>query len=151
MATVKIKGLDKFNRDFKRHAKNISKGSPVFNEIGELWARDVKKIFDIGGDPKWKPSGRASAGGTVKAGKRKGQMKKGKTLIRHSHLKNSIMPRVEGNKIILGTNKVYAAIHNYGGKTGRGHKVTMTKREFMMLRPSIMRDILKRLTRAATK
>ncbi len=48
-----------------------------------------------------------------------------------THLKDSIKGRASKNKVVFSTDKVYAQVHNEGGKAGRGSGFTMPKREFM--------------------
>lgn len=59
----------------------------------------------------------------------------GKTrlLIRSGHLRQSRQPFRRGNTSGVGSNLVYAAIHQMGGKTGRGHKITIPARPYLGL------------------
>lgn len=43
---------------------------------------------------------------------------------------------------IVGTNEPYAAIHQLGGKAGRGRKVAIPARPFLILTPQDEADIL---------
>ncbi|TSA12012.1 MAG: phage virion morphogenesis protein, partial [Deltaproteobacteria bacterium] len=48
-------------------------------------------------------------------------------------LRGSIAPtEIRANGIIIGTNVIYAAIHQFGGKAGRGRKVTIPARPYLM-------------------
>lgn len=113
--SVQIKGVKKLNQELSQRVKLISLGSPVFGEIGNYIVRDIRRIFQQGGDPKWPESNRARKGGFVKSGKRKGEFKKGKTLQKTGRLRNSITYEVRGTDVIVGTNVKYAAIHQFGG------------------------------------
>ena len=63
------------------------------------------------------------------------------------HLRDSIRHQVSGgNTLRVGTNKVYGAIHQLGGKTGRGHKVTMPARPFLGIGKEDSKDIVEVLT-----
>ena len=42
----------------------------------------------------------------------------------------------------VGTNEPYAAIHQFGGKAGRGRKVDIPARPFLALTPQDKADIL---------
>lgn len=56
-----------------------------------------------------------------------------KPLIRTGRLRASIAWKVAGNAIAVGTNLVYAAIHQFGGRAGRGRKVRIPARPFLGL------------------
>jgi phage virion morphogenesis protein len=80
--------------------------TPVMQEIGEIIVTQSAEAFEQGGLPghKWPESARVKASG-------------GQTLVDSARLKNSITARASGNKVEVGTNVVYAAIHQFGGKT----------------------------------
>lgn len=59
------------------------------------------------------------------------KLKQRKILIRSARLRNSISSRASGTKIYVGTNLVYARIHQMGGNAGRGKKVTIPARPFL--------------------
>lgn len=46
-------------------------------------------------------------------------------------LMRSITARVQGKRVYWGSNKVYARIHQLGGKAGRGHAVTIPARPYL--------------------
>ena len=51
-------------------------------------------------------------------------------------LKNSITYAVVGdNRLLIGTNLVYAAIHQLGGMAGRGHRSKIPPRPYLVFRP----------------
>lgn len=133
--------------------------SPAFKEIGQLIRDSSIKNFKEGGRPtKWKISKRA-------------ELQNGQTLMDSGKLKNSITYNAYSNKAIIGTNKPYAAIHQFGGKIpphaiepifkkalywkGAKHPVKrvmhpgfqMPKRPFLLIQKEDMveiKDILKR-------
>ena len=43
--------------------------------------------------------------------------------------------------VILGTNKIYGAIHQFGGQTGKNHSVTIEQREYLMIQPEDMEEM----------
>lgn len=55
----------------------------------------------------------------------------GKTLIKDHHLYDSYVFQLARGGVVVGSNKVYAAIHHFGGETGRGHKTKITARPVM--------------------
>lgn len=99
-------------------AAKPAKFSAVLRDIGE----------DILGDAKDNIHSQKLVGGgampTSKAAAKRG----GKTLLDKGHLRDSYTYQLSGATLAVGSNMVYAAIHHFGGKTGRGHKVTITPR-----------------------
>lgn len=56
----------------------------------------------------------------------------GKTLIDKHALYDSYVYQLARGGVVVGSNKEYAAIHHFGGETGRtGHRFTMTARPVM--------------------
>jgi phage virion morphogenesis protein len=66
----------------------------------------------------WLPSARALA-------------QDGTTLYDEGHLLDSLSARGQAGRAEVGFARVYAAIHNFGGKAGRGHKTTLPARPFL--------------------
>lgn len=58
---------------------------------------------------------------------------KNKILIRSGHLRSSRQTFRRDNVSGIGSNLIYAAIHQMGGKTGRGRKVLMPARPYLGL------------------
>lgn len=52
-------------------------------------------------------------------------------LIQRGHLKGSITYQVAGRTLTVGSNMVYARIHQLGGQAGRGHSVTIPARPYL--------------------
>lgn len=80
------------------------------------------------GGEKWKPSKRAIAQG-------------GKTLTDTARLRRSLTMRASAEQVEVGSNAIYAGIHNFGGKTGRGHKVVLPARPFLGISDDDEQDI----------
>ena len=97
--------------------------SPVFDEIGSSIATSILDRFERqrgpDGEP-WTPSLRA-------------EQENGQTLTDSAHLRQSITWNATGDGVEIGTNKVYAAIHQFGGQAGRRHSVTLPPRPFLGL------------------
>lgn len=55
----------------------------------------------------------------------------------------SITSYYDESLAIVGTNKVYAAIHQFGGKAGRGKKVEISNRPYLKLGEEEISDINK--------
>jgi len=90
-------------------------------EIGEYLVGDIQDNFDrqrlFDGSPM--PQSKAAL------------KRAGKTLIKDHHLYDSYVFQLARGGVVVGSNKVYAAIHHFGGETGRGHKTKITARPVM--------------------
>lgn len=79
--------------------------TPLMDDIGAHVEMSTKERFDTNiapdGTP-WKPSRRAENEG-------------GKTLLDSGHFRDSITRDVTGDSATIGTNIIYAAIHQFGG------------------------------------
>ena len=95
--------------------------TPVMQTIGEIIVEQTDTAFETGVAPDgkaWPASGRALASG-------------GQTLIDTAVLRNSITVQATENQVEVGTNVLYAAIHQLGGKAGRGKKAIIPSRPFL--------------------
>jgi phage virion morphogenesis protein len=95
--------------------------TPVMQTIGEIIVEQTDTAFETGVAPDgtaWPASGRAQATG-------------GQTLIDTAVLRNSINVLATDNQVEVGTNVLYAAIHQLGGKAGRGKKTVIPSRPFL--------------------
>lgn len=106
-------------------AGRIERRQQAMEAIGLLARESVLTNFAVGGRPGWKAL----------------KYRSGSPLVDTGRLKNSITKQVASNVVIVGTNVVYAAIHNFGGKAGRNRKVTVPQREFMLLQDEDVTDI----------
>lgn len=78
--------------------------SPVMKQVAQIVRTSVIRNFEVGGRPKWEPSQRARKEG-------------GMTLVKTARLRNSITARGYSDRAEVGTNVIYAAIHQLGGRT----------------------------------
>ncbi|MCG6552503.1 MAG: phage virion morphogenesis protein [Candidatus Magnetominusculus sp. LBB02] len=102
-------------------AQRVTNLKPAMQLIGKRVTASVKENFRAGGRPQmWIPSQRAKATGT-------------QTLIDTKNLMNTIHPTAYNDRVEIGTNVKYAAIHQFGGYTGRGHKSYIPPRPFLMV------------------
>jgi len=102
--------------------------TPVMKIIGETVRTSVVRNFEKGGRPDaWQPLAPATLKGE----------KRGAGILRRrgfaGGLLGSINSKAYKDRAVVGTNKVYGAIHQFGGKAGRGHKVTIPARPFLMV------------------
>lgn len=88
-----------------RLATVVSDLSPMLDEMGAALVSGTQRRFELGMAPdgsQWLPSRRASEEG-------------GQTLIKDGHLRDSITHTVEGDTVHVGSDRIYAAIHQFGG------------------------------------
>lgn len=104
-----------------RDLENLDLSEPL-DEIGVYLDTQVALRFDSESDPdgnRWPPSQRA-----LKTGD--------KTLQDRGHLRDSITHNLlSPTELEHGSDAVYAAIHQLGGKAGRGGSVNITPRPFL--------------------
>ena len=126
---------------------------PVLQTIGEGITERTKHRFDTSTAPDgtpWKPNSAATLamlgarlGGQKSKVKKDGslnargarQLAGKKPLIGASKdLRRQIIPLAMGNTLTVSSTPKYAAIQQFGGKAGRGHKVTIPARPFLPIR-----------------
>ena len=88
-----------------RLQKRLSNTTPAMRVIGETIKTSVERNFAASGRPAWAPSHRAREEG-------------GQTLSLSGVLRRSFTVEAGNGWAAVGTNVAYAAIHQFGGKTG---------------------------------
>ena len=68
------------------------------------------------------------------------------TLIQTGTLMDSYQAQVEGGDVVMGSNVIYAAIHDQGGDAGRNHAVHIDPRPILGVSPRNNRDIIDEIT-----
>jgi len=106
--------------------------------IAGLMKHAVEENFEKEGRPKWPPLSPV----TIKARQMKGYWP-GKILQQTGGLASSISSYSDNDKAVVGTNVVYAAIHQFGGKAGKLRKVNIPARPYLQLTDEDMEEILK--------
>lgn len=122
--------------------------TPAMRAAAQVLRSDILERFDTQTAPdgaSWKPLSAASilsrARRHAPAGYRKRRAQTvarfasgAKALLDTGQLRNSIkVLRANAAEAVVGTKLPYAAIHHFGGKAGRGRKVTIPARPFMGL------------------
>lgn len=122
--------------------------SPVMRNIGGQLRESSMRSFDDQRSPDgkaWRPLSAAaiisrarrnsSAGFAKRRAKTLQKFTTGaKALVDSGDLRDSVqIQSVTPHSVNVGTGKHYAAIHNFGGKAGRGRKVTIPARQFIGL------------------
>ena len=86
----------------------------------------VQQNFKQGGRPKWLGI----------------KYRNGKPLIDTGALRGNINQAYDNDTALVGTNMVYAAIHNFGGMAGRNRKVRIPARPFLVLTNEDKQDLM---------
>lgn len=107
--------------------KRLGNSGPAMKILGAIVRTSVVRNFEKGGRPtKWQPLSPETL-----------KKKKGTAILREQGMAGGLMGAVNfqafNSKAVVGANKVYAAIHHFGGKAGRGRKVTIPARPYMMI------------------
>lgn len=97
---------------FKELAAQLQNRQTLMKKIADIMHDAVEQNFEQEGRPRWIPSKRATKQG-------------GKTLQDTGQLAASISKYYDNDTAIVGTNKRYAVIHQFGGKAGRKHKANI--------------------------
>jgi phage virion morphogenesis protein len=95
----------------QRIQRRLSDLTPAMKIIGSIVRTSVMRNFEVGGRPRWKPLS------PITLARRKGN----KILMRQGFaggLAGSIHYKAEKDKAIVGTNKIYAAVHQFGARKG---------------------------------
>lgn len=116
-----VKALDRL------HAK-ASRLAPAFKNIGEVLLRSTQDRFSNQTDPDGRPWQRLKPS-TVASKAKRGHSDK--ILRQRGYLGDSIRYRANEGGIRIGTNRIYGALHQFGGKAGRGRKVSIPARPFL--------------------
>lgn len=132
-------------------AKRVQNMQPALQSIGEDIVERAKNRFDTSTGPDgvpWKPNSAATlamlAANLGKSYRKKGgdlnskgtaRVASKKPLIGESgDLRRQIVARANDISVTVTSSPVYAAIQQFGGKAGRGHKVTIPARPFLPVR-----------------
>lgn len=119
------------DRDARRYLGGILKRmgdpTPAMKIMGEIGRTSIVRNFEKGGRPdKWKKLSDATL-----------KRKKGSKILVNQGFAGGLMGSVNfkafKDKVVLSAKKIYAAIHHFGGMAGRGLKVEIPARPYMMI------------------
>lgn len=143
---IEVKVHDKEVRDLLADlAGRMGDLRPVMRVIGETMHTSIQRNFEKGGRPRsWKRLAPATIAQRKKEGKWPGRIlvRKGTS----GGLLGTLKYRPFSNKVVVRANKIYAAIHHFGGRAGRGHKVLIPARPYMMIQDEDLVEINKALS-----
>ena len=126
MIEIEINNAQQIASILNKLANTAQDRTPLMRSIAGTMESAVLQNFDVGGRPKWLGL----------------KYRQGTPLVDTENLMNSITSYYDNNIAMVGTNEPYAAIHQFGGKAGRGRKVDIPARPFLVLTPQDEDDIL---------
>lgn len=128
-----------FKEALDRATNGISDTQGLMTKIGQAMKSQTVRRFQAGVSPEgeaWEP---------VKNPRKdsKGRPRKGtaKPLVDTGRLRNSISVSTAPTEVHVGSNVVYARIHQLGGQAGRGRKVTIPARPYLGLSEDDQQEI----------
>jgi len=151
MITLKVddSGLIALLGDLKARAGNTR---PVMSTIGEIVISSIEKNIEVGGryssPESWRGGTRKWQGlssATIKQRTKKGYWP-GKILQQSGQMAGSVSKKVGNNYVIVGSNKKQAAIQQFGGKAGRGYKVTIPARPWIVVQDEDLTEMTAAIT-----
>ena len=126
MIEIEINNARQIAAILDRLANATQDRTPLMRSIAGTMESAVLQNFEVGGRPKWLGL----------------KYRQGTPLVDTENLMDSITSYYDNNIAEVGTNEPYAAIHQFGGKAGRGRKVDIPARPFLVLTLQDEADIL---------
>jgi phage virion morphogenesis protein len=126
MIEIEINNAQEVAIVLERLAQATTHRTPLMRSIAGSMESAVLQNFDVGGRPKWLGL----------------KYRQGTPLVDTENLMGSITSDYTNDTAVVGTNEPYAAIHQFGGKAGRGRKTTIPARPFLKLTPEDESDIM---------
>ena len=132
--------IEELQEKLSKASAALADKTPLLRRIANTLQNVTEESFDKQASPfgeKWKDNAPST----------KAKKRGNKVLIKSGLLSQSFTQKVTGSSAQVGTNKEYAAIHQFGGKAGRGKKVNIPARPFMPIRANgeIPKDLGERL------
>jgi phage virion morphogenesis protein len=118
--------------------------TPAMQEIGDYMITATRSRFDT----ETAPDGSKWAALSPRYAARKARMRSvvdgGKRILaKRGTLRDTIRYKASRSDVVIGSNEVYAAIHQLGGQAGRGRKATIPARPFLGISPQDQEEILR--------
>ena len=118
-------------------AQKTSNLRPLMKNIAGIMADSTEEKFKEEGRPKWQDLSEVTKTARRKTGHYPGQI-----LQVSGQLALSITTQYDDESAVIGSNKVYAAIHQLGGQAGKKKKVTIPARPYLNLDDTDYNEIL---------
>ncbi len=116
-----VKGADAVGRRLAEILRGVDDLTPLMDEIGAILVSSTQDRFERGRGPDgaaWLPSQRVLSEG-------------GQTLVDPGILLASITPVPGNDQVEVGSNMVYAGIHQFGGEAGRRGATKLPARPYL--------------------
>ena len=126
MIEIKVDASD-LERKLRGVVLGLQQPAELMEDLSEVMYSEVIKNFEMQGRPSWKKLS------PVTLAKKEGNHKLQEGGPNSEDLIGSFEARVDGHQAIVSNAVTYAAIHNFGGKAGRGLKVDIPARPFMTI------------------
>jgi phage virion morphogenesis protein len=110
---------------------------PLMKNIAGIFAYSTEENFKAEGRPKWQDLAETTKKQRAKKGKYPGQI-----LQVEGKLAASVSTYYDDDSAVIGSNLPYAAVHQLGGKAGKGRKVTIPARPYLKLTEADCQEIL---------
>ena len=111
--------------------------APLMAGIAEVMKDAVEENFEQQGRPKWHPLKKS----TIMQRRKNGRWPR-KILQQEGNLAVSVTSDYGNDYAVVGTDKKYAAIHQFGGRAGRGKRANIPARPFLSLSPADEEEII---------
>ena len=120
--------------DWVKRSENLR---PLMKNIAGIMADSTEENFKEEGRPKWKDLSEKTKTARRKTGHYPGQI-----LQVSDQLAMSITTQYDNESAVIGSNKVYAVIHQLGGQAGKNKKITIPARPYLSLTDDDFEDII---------
>lgn len=127
-------------------AQKTSNLRPLMKNIAGIMAYSTEENFKVEGRPKWKDLSEKTKTARKKTGHYPGQI-----LQVSGQLALSVTTQYDDSSAVIGSNKVYAAIHQLGGLAGKNKKTTIPARPYLVVTDDDFEDILSQTQKYITE
>ncbi len=127
-------------------AQKTSNLRPLMKNIAGIMAYSTEENFKVEGRPKWKDLSEKTKTARKKTGHYPGQI-----LQVSGQLALSVTTQYDDSSAVIGSNKVYAAIHQLGGLVGKNKKTTIPARPYLVVTDDDFEDILSQTQKYITE
>ena len=132
--TIDNKKVEKALLEIAQKTSNLR---PLMKNVAGIMADSTEENFKEEGRPKWKDLSEKTKTVRKKTGHYPGQI-----LQVSGQLALSVTTQYDDSSAVIGSNKVYAAIHQLGGQAGKNQKTTIPARPYLSLFENDYHDIL---------
>lgn len=141
-----LSGLSRVQALLRQMGERLADPTPLLTDIGAALVTSTRSRFDTQSGPdgrRWAPHSADTVisrlGGTRRVYTKTMRFRKGaqarmgnlRILFHQGHLRNSITYHASRTGVEIGTNLAYGAIHQHGGRAGRGKKIAIPARPYL--------------------